>query len=231
MILNDAHVRYSAADYNRYTRAFVQPYDTMMEGWVLGQVSRLSAAFTLVDIGTGTAQLLLRLARLPELAGAAFIGTDLFPDMIAEADIEVRAAGLEQRIRLLADDIHASALPDQSADLILSRSTLHHWSDPALGLREIYRILRPGGRALIVDVRRDAPAEVVAEFNRQRAEANIPPSVTDEKFTVPEVEQFVRAAGLEDVATVNAGEHGLAQLGLAVSIRKRAAVTAVGSLL
>jgi len=222
MVLNDAHVRYSAAEYNHYTRAFVQPYDTMMIGWVLEQVPRLPPTFTLADIGTGTAQLLLQLAPLPELAGCNFIGTDLFPDMIAEAEAEVRAAGLEQRIRLLTDDIHASTLPDQSADLIISRSTLHHWSDPAQGLREIYRILRTGGRALIVDVRRDAPAEVIAEFNRQRAEAGITPSVTDEKFTVPEVEQFVRTAGLEGVATVNAGQNGPARLGLAVSMRKRA---------
>jgi ubiquinone/menaquinone biosynthesis C-methylase UbiE len=220
MLLNDAHVRYTAAEYNRYTRAFVKPYDEMMLDWVRQQAQQLPPAFTLVDIGTGTAQLLLQLAAVPDLSECRLVGTDLFADMIAEAEAEVRAAGLEHRIELRTDDIHASRLPSDYADLIVSRSTLHHWSDPALGLKEIYRILAPGGRALIVDVRRDAPAEVIAEFNRQRAEAGITPSVVDEKFTVAEVEEFIRKADIADFASVAAGKTGLQALGLAVAIRK-----------
>jgi ubiquinone/menaquinone biosynthesis C-methylase UbiE len=222
MILNAAHVRYTAAEYNRYTRSFVKPYDDMMEDWVLQQARRLQPDFTLVDVGTGTAQLLLRLALLPELIESKLIGTDLFPDMIVEAQAEVKAASLKDRIELLVDDIHASQVASDSADLIVSRSTLHHWSNPTLGLKEIFRILSPGGRALIVDVRRDAPPEVIAEFNRQRAEAGITPSVVDEKFTVAEVEAFVQDAQLDEFASVAAGKTGLQALGLAVSIRKPA---------
>jgi ubiquinone/menaquinone biosynthesis C-methylase UbiE len=220
MIPNDAHVRYTAADYNRYTRDFVRPYDDMIQDWVCQQAKRFQSVFTLVDVGTGTAQLLLRLATVPELNRCKLVGTDLFPDMISEAQTEVIASQLEDRIELLVDDIHACQLASGFADLVVSRSTLHHWSNPALGLKEIFRILSPGGRSLIVDVRRDAPVEAIAEFNRQRAEAGIGPSVVDEKYTVAEVEAFVREAELTEFSTVGAGKTELQALGLAVSIHK-----------
>jgi len=43
--------------------------------------------------------------------------------------------------------------PDRSFDLVVSTLSMHHWSDPAAGLAEIGRVLRPGGRALIWDFR------------------------------------------------------------------------------
>lgn len=48
----------------------------------------------------------------------------------------------------------AEALPlqDASVDLALSTSSFHHWQDQATGLREIARVLRPGGYFLLVDV-------------------------------------------------------------------------------
>ena len=46
---------------------------------------------------------------------------------------------------------------DASFDIIVSTFSMHHWSDPAAGLREIQRVLRPGGRALIWDLRAGLP--------------------------------------------------------------------------
>jgi ubiquinone/menaquinone biosynthesis C-methylase UbiE len=47
----------------------------------------------------------------------------------------------------------AEALPlqDSSVDLALSTSSFHHWQDQAAGLREIARVLRPGGYFILVD--------------------------------------------------------------------------------
>jgi len=41
-------------------------------------------------------------------------------------------------------------------DFLVSTLSLHHWRDPAPVLRDIYRVLRPGGRFVILDLRRDA---------------------------------------------------------------------------
>jgi ubiquinone/menaquinone biosynthesis C-methylase UbiE len=45
------------------------------------------------------------------------------------------------------------AFPDRSFDLVVSTLSMHHWADPAAGLAEIGRVLRPGARALIWDFR------------------------------------------------------------------------------
>jgi SAM-dependent methyltransferase len=50
-------------------------------------------------------------------------------------------------------DVAALTFPDGSFDLVISTLSLHHWADPAVGLAEIGRVLRPGGRALVWDFR------------------------------------------------------------------------------
>jgi ubiquinone/menaquinone biosynthesis C-methylase UbiE len=60
-----------------------------------------------------------------------------------------------RRPSFLVGDAAALAFPDGSFDLVVSTLSLHHWADPAAGLAEIGRVLRPGGRALIWDLRPD----------------------------------------------------------------------------
>jgi SAM-dependent methyltransferase len=45
------------------------------------------------------------------------------------------------------------AFPDGCFDLVVSTLSMHHWADPREGLAEIGRVLRPGGRALVWDLR------------------------------------------------------------------------------
>jgi SAM-dependent methyltransferase len=49
--------------------------------------------------------------------------------------------------------VAALAFPDASFDLVVSTLSMHHWADPAAGLAEIGRVLRPGARALVWDFR------------------------------------------------------------------------------
>ena len=48
----------------------------------------------------------------------------------------------------------AESLPlqDNSVDLALSTTSFHHWQDQAAGIREIARVLRPGGYFMLVDI-------------------------------------------------------------------------------
>lgn len=226
MVPNQAHVRYTAAQYDQYTSTFVKPYDDMLAGWVLKRAQKLPPDFTLLDVGTGTARFLIHLAGMPELAAAKLVGTDVFDDMITAAAAAVSDTGFSNRIELLLDDVHDMKLPDEYADVIVSRSTLHHWkeseyADPLpRALSEIYRVLKKGGSALIVDVRRDAPQAAIDEFNRLRQHAGMPPSFMGEKFTADEILSFARAAGIGDYSTLDVGTDGLSALGLSLHIRK-----------
>ena len=226
MTPNQAHVRYTAEQYDDYTKEFVKPYDDMLAAWVLQESRKLPAAFTLLDVGTGTARFLIHLASIPELDAVRLIGTDAFDDMIQTGSAAIGNAGFANRIELILDTVHNMKLPSNLAHLIVSRSTLHHWKDATFpdpvprALQEIFRVLKPGGMALIVDVRRDAPPEAVEKFNTQRRQAGIGDSFLGEKFTVAEVQAFAETAGIGSYCTVEAGKSGLSLLGLALVIKK-----------
>jgi SAM-dependent methyltransferase len=52
--------------------------------------------------------------------------------------------------------------PDASFDLVVSALSMHHWAEPEKGLAEIGRVLRPGGRALVWDLRSRVPSHAQA---------------------------------------------------------------------
>jgi ubiquinone/menaquinone biosynthesis C-methylase UbiE len=214
------HVHYSAEDYDRYTDRFVEVYDASMLKRLKQEMRARAPEGVLLDVGTGTARLLVKMAAVPELSGLRLVGIDFFEDMIVAAQRAVAESGLEGRVELRQADAHDLPFPDGFADYVISRSTIHHWTNPPRALREIYRVLKPGGVALIHDVRRDPAPDVLAQFNEQRRLAGVEPCRLEEKYTAAEVRAFLEEAGLGDHATVEAAESGPGALGFEVRITK-----------
>ena len=65
----------------------------------------------------------------------------------------------------------AESLPfeDERFDIVISRYSAHHWQDVGLALREIKRVLRPGGKAIMMDVM--SPGNAVLDIWLQTIEA------------------------------------------------------------
>jgi SAM-dependent methyltransferase len=105
-----------------------------------------------LEVGCGPGHLSVQLARQHRLE---VTGLDLDPAMIARAQANTDRAGNRggRRPSFLVGDVAALAFPDRSFDLVVSTLSMHHWADPAAGLAEIGRVLRPGARALIWDFR------------------------------------------------------------------------------
>jgi ubiquinone/menaquinone biosynthesis C-methylase UbiE len=98
-----------------------------------------------LDAGCGTGRLLVRLrAAFP---GASLIGIDAAAGMIEVASRKPELQG----VRLEVATAEALPLEDASCDVVVSTVSFHHWSDQAAGLREVARVLRPGGSLLLVD--------------------------------------------------------------------------------
>jgi SAM-dependent methyltransferase len=105
----------------------------------------------ILEVGCGPGHLSIRLAR----HGFAVTGLDLDPAMIGRARANADRSGNsdQRRPSFVLGDVAALAFPDGSFDLVVSTLSMHHWADPTAGLTEIGRVLRPGARALIWDLR------------------------------------------------------------------------------
>lgn len=105
-----------------------------------------------LDIGSGAGQLATLLALQPEVRDV--VGIDLSAEMIDQARgyAEMRGANAE----FLQVDAAEMPFPEDAFDVAVSTVSLHHWSNPEQVLRELHRVLKPGGRALVFDLRRDA---------------------------------------------------------------------------
>jgi ubiquinone/menaquinone biosynthesis C-methylase UbiE len=104
-----------------------------------------------LDAGTGPGTLARELAR--RLPGLQVYGIDLSEDMIGLARAHARREHLEERVHFESGDVAHLPYPDQSFDMVVSTISMHHWYELEQPLRELYRVLRPGGRVWIYDFR------------------------------------------------------------------------------
>lgn len=96
----------------------------------------------LPGIGTG-----LDIPHLP--AGGDYLGVDLSPAMLRRA--QRRALQSAQQIELIEGDAHQLPLDDESVDCVLMHLILAVVPQPERALAEASRVLRPGGRMIVLD--------------------------------------------------------------------------------
>ncbi len=105
--------------------------------------SALSAGDNVVDVGCGTGNAALLAASL----GARVIGVDGAPRLLEVARQRAVAQGVALELR--PGDLLALPVDDGAADIVLSVFGVIFAADPAQSLKEISRVLRPNGRALL----------------------------------------------------------------------------------
>ncbi|HEX8753127.1 MAG TPA: class I SAM-dependent methyltransferase [Solirubrobacterales bacterium] len=138
-----------------------------------------------LDVGCGTGQLLRRASA--SFPGAGLVGVDPAAEMVHQA-AESLPAGIDARfVEGSAEDL---PFADASFDLVVSSMSFHHWPDQHQGLREVCRVLAPGGLMALAD------AFVVGWLLRLafRAAGN-----RDRFHTPEELDQMLARAGLRTV--------------------------------
>jgi ArsR family transcriptional regulator len=135
------------------------------------------------DIGCGDGYLTLEAARWARTV----VGIDRSDEVLERA----KALATRRRVANVEwkkGDLSRLPLRDESVDVALLSQSLHHASDPERAIAETMRVLRPGGRLLILDLREHDQAWVRNRFGDRHL-----------GFSSSELETLLRGAGMSDV--------------------------------
>jgi ArsR family transcriptional regulator len=137
----------------------------------------------LLEVGVGTGAL------LPELVSRAreVVGVDHSPAMLDEARRRVAEQG-QQGIELRLGEMNHLPMSDGAANCVVANMVLHHAADPFAVLREMARVLAPGGCVVLADL---------ARHEREWAREQLADQWLG--FEEPELLSWLAGAGLEQV--------------------------------
>jgi len=109
--------------------------------------------FRLLDVGCGTGTLSALLAR--SSLRAEIVGLDYSPGMCVQAAGKVRRVGADGSARFVAGDSEYLPFADASFDVVTCANSFHHYPNQQGAIFEMRRVLRPGGRLMVIDGFRD----------------------------------------------------------------------------
>ncbi len=99
-----------------------------------------------VDLGAGQGQLTIPLI---QATGNPVVMVDPDAEALTKGLAAARDEGLANRLTAVVGVAEALPFPDNSVDLLVSRGAIFFFQDAPQGLREVYRVLRPGGKAYL----------------------------------------------------------------------------------
>jgi demethylmenaquinone methyltransferase/2-methoxy-6-polyprenyl-1,4-benzoquinol methylase len=149
-------------DRNRHARqlfnGIARRYDLVAElgslfqygHWRRYLVSRLNSGpdDTVLDLCTGTAGVAIEVVRNYR---SRVVGVDLSPMMLKHAQDRISTVGLADRLSLVMGRAESLAFPNACFDVVCVTFLLRYVDDPRSTMREIIRVLKPGGRLLSLE--------------------------------------------------------------------------------
>lgn len=139
----DKHDEHAVQEYvaqfyegTRYDRPWSRAYHA---AWMRRMIELVRPHGAILDLGCGNGVLGEFLSK----DEYDTTGIDIAENMISYAEKRLR--------RAVVGDAEALPFPDQSFDIVFARALLHHLPHPDQGMREIVRVLRPGGRLITTD--------------------------------------------------------------------------------
>jgi ubiquinone/menaquinone biosynthesis C-methylase UbiE len=117
---------------------------------VLQRAAGIAPGERVLDLACGTGELERRVA--DATPGAEVVGVDLADGMVGRARQKLRGA---PNVRFATADVHHLPFDNRTFDAVVCANTFHYFTRPHVVLQEAGRVLRPGGRLVILDWCRD----------------------------------------------------------------------------
>jgi ubiquinone/menaquinone biosynthesis C-methylase UbiE len=140
--------------YRAYDRTSRWPIFALERYIILKALVKTKPEGWLVDVGCGPGYLAARISRkFPDITVTGLDISELTVIIARRNWPSVNYDNLE----FITGDAQRLPFPQNSVNFVVSSLSLHHWPDARMAFHEIHRVLRPGGRFLIFDLKRDGP--------------------------------------------------------------------------
>jgi arsenite methyltransferase len=155
-------------------------------------VAELAEGDVVLDLGSGGGIDVILSARRVGPAGIAY-GLDMTDEMLELARANAAEAGVTN-VEFLKGHIESIPLPDAAVDVVISNCVINLSIDKAAVLREVSRVLRPGGRFAVSDVIADPDMDAATKADVDQWTGCIAGALTRDTYT-----DLLQRAGLTDI--------------------------------
>jgi ubiquinone/menaquinone biosynthesis C-methylase UbiE len=185
--------------YAALTRKSLQDFQALAER----TAERIPPRGSVLEVAPGPGYFAIELAKLGDYR---ITGLDISETFVKIARANAAEAGVQVDFR----QGNASDMPfgGDTFDFLLCRAAFKNFSQPRRALEEIHRVLKPGGQALIIDLRRDASKESIRQAVNEMHLGVVNGVITKLTFrfmllkrayTRPELEELIAKTAFHDV--------------------------------
>jgi len=143
--------------YDKTVRKYPEQYRT----WAKKVAENVAEGSSVLEVAPGSGYLAIELAKRGTYK---VVGLDISRTLVEIAQKNAAEAGVGTEVEFRQGDAAHMPFDDEMFDFIICTSAFRNFADPVGALREMYRVLKEDGRALIIDMRRDASDEAIRDF-------------------------------------------------------------------
>jgi ubiquinone/menaquinone biosynthesis C-methylase UbiE len=130
-----------------------------MKGYAKEVAKHIRNGSSVLEVAPGPGYLAIELAKMGKFN---IVGLDISRDFVEIARRNAKEAGIEVEFR--QGNVSDIPFPDNTFDFVICTAAFKNFKDPVGALNEMYRVLMPGGTALIVDMNRNASDQQINEY-------------------------------------------------------------------
>lgn len=140
-----------APDYDRFNKFSSMGVDRSWRRRTV-KLARIGRGAHVLDLAAGTGDLTMAIAR--QAGPASILSTDFVPEMLEVGKAKAAAYAGETEIGFAVVDAQALPFTDESYDVVTAGFGIRNMPDRAANFREVYRVLKPGGRYVVLEMSR-----------------------------------------------------------------------------